>query len=395
MSKTNFRNYKWLIDTLSEYQDKQWGPTVKDILQFYQESAKEIGAVYVKNNIIYGNSRIIRETLSYWRARILALYGIFIGKDRDSRHYKIKNPELLDENKTIRFIIDKLADDEAKGFPEPSLKEYNNPYLPNLTALISTNTPLQFINSQFGYEEESDMVSIIRFCMTIGERMVIKLNKVAPEISKDKKYLFEPQYLKDINDRWYVIGGIDEYPPKRDKKFIILDVANIIICDDDDFELQPDDANSVNENLITTESDEGNNKNILSYTLSQGFDITKLIDPFLTFDSNKVVSLFLKTFAGFFDEKPFCATQEKVEMDVLFHSFDYNDVDSRVMGDLFSTYKIYVKLDSNFFIQYLAYGDEVCVVNRPEYSPESPTDITEDEVAQLQEIKEKSSFLRL
>ena len=354
MPKTNFRDYKLLIDTLYEYRDSKWGPTVMELLQHYQDSAEEIGAVYVQNNVVYGRYKISRETLISWRARILELYGIFIGPDRDSRHYKIKNPELLYEPKTIRYIIDKLADDEAKGFPEASLKQTNNSNFYNLTSFISNPISSQFFNSKFGYEEEEpDMVSIIRFCMTVGEALVIKYSKMVSLFGRDYKkppFVLKPQQLKQINGRWYVAGYLYEYGHPNMAQTAIYDVARIKLYDDD--------------------------LDIPHYNIDESFDIYKIIREEYSgiLNPDKVVSICLRVYWGIFQKLPFTPAQMSLKPE---------------KGSIYNEYEIFILPNEEFFIQLSAYGDEVTLLRPKSDCEQSGIGITVEQVAKLKEAKER------
>ena len=81
------------------------------------------------------------------------------------------------------------------------------------------------------------------------------------------------------------------------------------------------------------------------YEVIEGFDIYNQLPEDWTehFAPDKVVSRYLQAKGSRFDEHPFCQAQMTV----------------REGGMLHTLYQVYLKPDMDFFIQYMAYGDEV------------------------------------
>lgn len=58
-------------------------------------------------------------------------------------------------------------------------------------------------------------------------------------------------------------------------------------------------------------------------------------------------------------------------------------------GSRFDTYRVFVKPDADFFVQYMAYGNEVRAVESPENITTLPTDINYSQVRYLKELRQK------
>ena len=72
------------------------------------------------------------------------------------------------------------------------------------------------------------------------------------------------------------------------------------------------------------------------------------------------------------EKHPFCQAQMKVEFNAMFR-----------------LYQVYLKPDKDFFIQYMAYGDEVSVVDMSKKYGERPTDLTRDQIGYLRNLRKR------
>ena len=85
------------------------------------------------------------------------------------------------------------------------------------------------------------------------------------------------------------------------------------------------------------------------------------------------MSIYLRTLGDVIEKHPFCQAQELVE--------------SAGIGLVRSLYKVYVRLDQEFLIQYLAYGDELMVFNPYNRIDQTPIEITDDQIRYLKALR--------
>lgn len=386
MALTNYRAYKWLIDLLDEAPDQRYGMSREQIdkaykLDYYdiynsdiQSDKKRQGITSVKKVFLKDHNEEVTltyKTLINWRNAIWKEFGLIIWhpvikktvnriingvkkeveEETTSNTYIIVNKELLDENKTLRETLEHLVEDERRGYVNESPFSSNVKGRPK-SATVKAAT-MGFItvgnggeecpDSQFGYEQEPEMVDTIRFLMNIGESVVIRQGS--------KNMVLESQHLKCIKGRWYVIGNLVDYDNEENTRLAILDVRNIQISEDDDVA--------------------GSN-----YKVVKGFEDTHLIpwDWKNHFNPDTVVSIYLKARVNAFEKQPFCDTQMKIK-----------EI-SRVVPEYI--YKVYVKPDKDFILQYLAYENhQLMVCEIPEDIMKSDTDINEDQIQYLRKIR--------
>lgn len=403
MALTKFREYKWLIELLEKETNEQNCMTLKEINQRYRWEREEIykkaddsksgyihyglperkvklkdenGNVILDENgkpkVTYEDPVINSKTFLNWRHAIYRQFGLLIQQPVEKEKigqiiyefvknkYYLANPELLDNDSTLRKTIERLANDEGRGNEEKSpltvsprgrKKKVEGVSERTLTmgffSAGVTDMDYASTNPQFGYQDEPEMVDIIRFLMTIGEALVIK--------NRGKNCVFEPQDLKCINDRWYVAGNIYEHKgDAEDTRLVIFDIDTIKICEDEDLETP-------------------------LYKLVEGFDLTHLIpwDWNKHFNQENIVSLYLDVTGNKFESQPFCPTQMKV----------MEKGKGLIRRNI---YRIYVKPDRNFILQYLATGDNVIVYNPHNEIPRTPTDITDEQIEYLRKLKRRS-----
>ena len=394
MALTNYRAYKWLIFLLADALDQKFGMTLDEINEAYHRDLVDI-----YNNSIDSRMARIREGLKHkednkprntnfdkdkyryityktflnWRAAIWKNFGIDIqhpvinGVARNS--YIIENIEDLDVQKTLREMIVFLSEDEQRAYVDKNQFKSNRAGRPRKTQPDSNtsmgffamgNNDVDYDNPNFGYQyqEEPEMVSVIRFAMTMGEAIVIKYSKIIhkigePNDKKDKNFVLEPQELKCINGRWYVIGQLYEYGNRDTIKTAIYDVDRISLSEDEDI-VGP------------------------RYELKEGFDLFSFISANdwtewnSRFNPDSVVSMYLRVSGNIFEETPFCPTQIKIED-----------------GAAYFVYQIYVKPDKDFFIQFMAYGDEVSLFHPYDKDDIPPLVISEDQYQYLNELRKK------
>lgn len=394
MALTNYRVYKWLIFLLADT-DQEQGMSKVEINNAYFRDLDEIYNTSIdsgmaatrralenkedntprKANYDKEQFRYIENSTFYnWRAAIWKNFGLSIQhpvvKGIAKNTYILENKEELDKQKTLREIIMFLAEDEQRAYTEKNPFKSKRAGRPQkvqpapvdaMGFVLSGSSNVNYFNPQLGYQysEEPEMVGIIQFAMTIGEALVMNYSKVMSKedmtnrnYTPEEVFVLEPQQLLFTNGRWYVAGDLYQYTNQEKRRTVIYDVDKIQLYD--------------GEKDIDTPS----------YKLQEGFDIFNLLpsDWNEHFNPNKVVSLYLKVAGSFLDKEAFCEAQEKTLVNV---------------GMLFSLYKVYLKPDENFFIQYMAYGEELRVFQPNDKVEKSSTDITNDQISYLNNLRKR------
>ena len=368
MALTNYEHYYWIINLLDV--DEQYALSLYEINEKYQikkntfskplkGTRRDIYNPYQKE-LETRTVWIAHNTFYNWRIAIYKEFGLLIQPQLTENggyrgRYYLTNGELLEENSNLREILEHLIEDEKRGY-EASTKLIKLPKgrKPKSGSggsdlgmgFISIGNNEGFGNGdgeQFGYQEEPEMVDIIRFLMSQGESL--------PIVKSDKTiFILEPQALKRINDHWYVAGSEYKLGEEETSSLVIYDVERIKICEED--------------------------IEIPAYKLIEGFDLTHLIpwDWKKHFENeNEVVSLYIEVYGPRFEKQPFCPTQVLVSKT--------SDVMPRY------TYKIYVKPDRDFILQYLATDRNVKVINPHDKIPRTPTDISDEQIEYLRGLK--------
>lgn len=375
MASTNYEHYYWLINLLNV--DEMYAKSLEEINQEYAKDsrhmAKKLKGQKIKTHDTYGEGvkdvLIGRTTFYNWRIAIYKEFGLLIqpqsigknGKNGENgegyrNRFYLANGELLEENKKLREIIEHLVDDEKRGYeastaviklPRGRKPKGGSSGSDLGIGFISIGNDEGFNGGndvQFGYQEEPEMVDIIRFLMSLGESL--------PIVKSDKTvFILEPQALKRINDHWYVAGSEYKLGEEETSSLVIYDVEKINICEGD--------------------------IDIPAYKLIDGFDLTHLIpwDWKKHFENeNEVVSLYMEVQGPRFEKQPFCPTQVLVSKS--------SDMVPRYL------YKIYVRPDRDFVLQYLATDKRfVRVINPHDKIPRTPTDISDEQIEYLRGLK--------
>ena len=368
--KTSYRNYRWLINTLEEAgEEGHTIPQLQKLYDTYRSNEREArGLSLIQDSELPGPKKLSRTNYYNWRAQVWVQFGLHIDTPVKDNLQVLMNPEELDNEKKLREVIDYLVDEEErdkqKPLPTNSMrrKKFQNAGQPIQGqtmgfATMGNGGDVDYDNLQYGYQEveEPEMVNTIRFAMAFGEALVIGYGKVREyweRASKEKpnRYILEPQQLKCINGRWYVAGNLYEYGNRESARVSIYDVERIRICEDEDI-VSP------------------------RYSVVEEFNICNLLPADWTnhFDPDKVVSIYLRTFGNVIEKHPFCQAQELVE-----------SVGKGIVRDL---YKVYVRPDQEFLIQYLAYGDELVVFNPYNRIERTPIDLSDDQIRYLKGLR--------
>lgn len=352
MATTNYISYKCVIDVL-ENGDKR-GYTLDYLNREYKLYIDELNVERRRKKMppVQPLYPIKRTTFYNWRVQIWKQFGLIINTPVEDNRYVLTNPELLDENKTLRDMLEHLVQDEERGFETGTLTFSKRGRKPKQQA----GTGMGFISSgfecicyddpQFGYQytQEPETVEMIQFSMALGEALVIR--------RRERNFVFEPQQLVRINDRWYVAGYSYQYGETDPKRHLtVYDVERLQLAKEEDI-INP------------------------HYRVRDGFDIYSSLpaDWNEHFNPDKVVSLYLRAAGVYLDRYPFCQAQEKIE--------GYQSI-------LHNLYKVYVKPDRNFFVQYMAYGNEVRVFCPYKKIKKTDLDISEQQIMYLNKLREQ------
>lgn len=374
--KTSYRSYRWLINTLEDAGEE--GCTIPQLRKLYDiyrsDERKARGLSLIQDRELPGPKKLTRTNYYNWRAQVWVQFGLHIDTPVKDNLQVLMNPDELDNDKKLREVIDFLVDEEERNkqksnkqnpLPTNSMqsKKVQNAGQPTQGqtmgfVTMGNGSNVNYDNLQYGYQEveEPEMVNTIRFAMTFGEALVIRYGKFRERWERDTRmkqkekpdrYVLEPQQLKCINDRWYVAGHLYEYGNRDTSRVSIYDVEQIQICEDEDIAAP-------------------------RYEVVEGFDIYNRLPEDWTehFDPDKVVSMYLRIRGCLMEKHPFCQAQMKVEFNAMFR-----------------LYQVYLKPNKDFFIQYMAYGDEVSVVDMSKKYGQRPTDLTRDQIGYLKALK--------
>ena len=250
------------------------------------------------------------------------------GKGEGGYYYYLANPELLDgETKTLRSLIEFLANSETERDSWVKVGDIDDDYrnrVPSSLGFISAGG-----TSSYGFLSgvgttpreilgEEDLV-LIQFAMEFGEVLTIKYGKVKTGVDINDLYSFEPYQLKEIGDRWYVIGNGYPLGHKEKGEVVIYDLARLQLADEDN----PDQI----------------------YEPVKGFDI----DEHIHLDSSckrriggvRAFDIITNTeeFADYISKHPLCSAQEPIK----------------------EGFRIFSNLTTDLIVQLGAYGDELTI----------------------------------
>ena len=376
MANINLRELRWLIETLIEAGED--GMNIRNLNYHYNKDRetenrerKMSGLPSIPERLKHHFEAIKHNTLHYWRSKIYVLFGIVIESPNNDGVYIIKNPEVWEEQKTLKQIVTIMIEENKRSYQAGALPKQKRGRKPKalLTGFMSRFSNDYFDDYYedseekediFGYVDQSlpEMVDMIRFSMTMGESLIIKYSKTLNGSSgalRKISFVFEPQKLKEINGRWYVGGNIYPYG-KRDKVIpTTFDVEQIKLADLEDGILVP------------------------RYELNEAFDMYAVLPEGWNelFNPNKVVSMYVRAAWNIFENKPFCQSQEKL--------------DGGTEG-LSDKYKLFVLPNEDFMLQYFSYGDEVSAFSPRNEENKTELDISKDQVSWLLRAKNAMTF---
>lgn len=276
-------------------------------------------------------------SVSIWRLRMRLYFqfGLIIFSDSTDAaikkkgnggyFYYLANPGILDEGgRTLRQHMEFLAEFE-NNIPDTvdwdSLRKKYTPANQSMGFLSAGDS------SSYGYQITPGTtprrglgearLQEVQFAMLVGEVLTIKYGKIQSGVDINAPYSFEPYQLKEIENRWYIIGNLYPLGHKELAEIAVYDLARLEFADEE-------------------------NPDVL-YEPVKGFDVNDkiLVDFASKMEMGQVIALKLTThtseLAEYFTNTPLCSAQ----------------VDK---GD--STY-IYIRFTNDLIVQLGAYGAEL------------------------------------
>lgn len=411
MALTNYRLYRWLIYLLEKETDEQRSLSLDEITRQYRWDKDKIFGMDAKtgrfrtglperrvklydengnvqkdekgkDKVVYEDPVIEPKTFLNWRYAIYKYFGLLIQqpvqREKIGQRYRefvrnsyyLANPELLDENNTLRETIDMLVEEEKRGWQAKSVlttsprgrkKKAEGVNEKEFTGFMPVQDYVEYVNATKGQQKESEMAGLVQFTMGLGEALIIDYGKSLSErkraelnYTKDDRFVLETQMLKYINGRWYAIGNLYQYGNRDNPRVAVYDVERIRLYDG------------------------AEDLDIPHYTVDERFDINGFIpsdwknERDRLFDPNKVMSMYIRVRGRLFEDIPFCSAQEKIQ--------------EKGVGIPTYVYRIFIKPDEDFFTQYMAYGEEVRVVNYEELD-KLPIEITQEQIDFLNDLR--------
>lgn len=345
MAKTNYRECWWLIQAVDgEFGSGSYrqgtGYSMRN-LNDVRPMGERIDWITTHGSDTYVDEEVLRkkdkfrQTMMRWRALIYNEFGLAImqestsGNDKHGSggyYYYLENPELLDgEGKTLREHIRFLAESEKNRENWVSLTEMTDRFRGSSSSMGFVSTGGQ---ASYGYLSKEgtsyrtilgeENLEIIQFAMQFGETLTIKYGKMKAGVSIDAPYSLEPYQLKEIEERWYVIGNLYPLGHKESAEIAIYDLGRLQFADEE-------------------------NPDVL-YKPVKGFNINeeRVIDFALRKQLGQVRTIEITThseeFAKYVSEHPLCSAQEMTS-------------DGK--------FRIYVCLSRDLLVQFGAYGEEL------------------------------------
>ena len=187
----------WLIDTL--YRAKRL--TLKEISHKWRD--------YINGNI---DIELPRSTFKRWVEAIKDEFNLYIDCDRSTYEYYILNPELIEEDKLKKWILDTFATSNA------------------LTENMSLSDRILVEKIPSGIEFLTTIINAIK------ENKKIEIEYLQFGSDYSSTFPIEPYCLKLFENRWYVLGKNNW----AEMKIYCLDRMKSVTALDERFKLPPD-----------------------------------------------------------------------------------------------------------------------------------------------------------
>lgn len=178
MRSKTYSKYIWLLNTLLT-----GGPlTIDEINRLWEEYPAYDGPIPL-------------STFHEHRKGVKEMFGVDIVCDRSTNVYYVKNPEVLDENKLAKWLLDKYSipkDFTAyNGLKDRVLLEeipYGQTFLKHIIEAMQNNLELKVDYQRYEYEQREEHL---------------------------QTFHIQPYALKVYNRRWYLLGYLKEHKGLR------------------------------------------------------------------------------------------------------------------------------------------------------------------------------------
>lgn len=300
-------------------------------------------------------------SVSIWRLRMRLYFqfGLIIFSDSTDAaikkkgnggyFYYLANPGILDEGgRTLRQHMEFLAEFE-NNIPDTvdwdSLRKKYTPANQSMGFLSAGDS------SSYGYQITPGTtprrvlgearLQEVQFAMLVGEVLTIKYGKIQSGVDINAPYSFEPYQLKEIENRWYVIGNLYPLGHKELAEIAVYDLARLEFADEEnpDVLYEPVKGFDIDNNETWEDICQRNNRPLLgAYWLQHGV---------CTID----ITTHTEEAAKYLSDHPLCSAQEEISK---------------------GKYRIYTTLTTDTFVMFGAYGAELSLNVIPKVYPEDP-----------------------
>lgn len=178
MRSKTYSKYIWLLNTLLTS-----SPLTFDEINMLWEDFSGYGGT------------IPLSTFHEYRKSIKEMFGVDIVCDRSKNVYYVQNPEVLDENKLGKWLLDKYSIPEGftayNGLKDRVLLEeipYGHAFLNSIVEAMQNNQELRVDYQRYEYEQREEHL---------------------------QTFHIQPYALKVYNRRWYLLGYLKEHEGLR------------------------------------------------------------------------------------------------------------------------------------------------------------------------------------
>lgn len=178
MRSKTYRKYIWLLNTLLT----SGSLTIDEINRLWEDCPAYDGPIAL-------------STFHEHRKGVKEMFGVDIACDRSKNVYFVSNPEVLDENKLGKWLLDKYSIPEGfmayNGLKDRVLLEeipYGQTFLKHIIEAMQNNLELKVDYQRYEYEQREEHL---------------------------QTFHIQPYALKVYNRRWYLLGYLKEHEGLR------------------------------------------------------------------------------------------------------------------------------------------------------------------------------------
>lgn len=355
MPKTNYRECWWLVQAISG----DLGPgSYRNGTGYSMRNLNDLRPIGKRIDLFpdkeegYRIKEKFRQDLMRWRVIIYNEFGLGILQASDPGKFKKKgfggyyyylaNPELLEQKgKTLKDHIKYLSDNE-KHFDD-------RVPLSKIESRFKGGSSMGFITaggtSSYGFLSTEgtsyrkilgeENLEIMQFAMQFGEVLTIKYGKIRTGVDINAPYSFEPNQLKEIEGRWYVIGNLYPMGNKELAEIAVYDLARLEFADDEnpDVLFEPVKGFDINNKETLTEIYEKNKRYFEGWYFDRIGEVRTI-----------EIITHTQEFAKYLSEHPFCSSQEEFAE---------------------GKFRIYIRLTIDLIVMFGAYGAELSFEVKP------------------------------